>query len=190
MKIMRRLFVISFLLISTTAQSDQLYYGLALINQQLTQEVNVISPASTSTIKETGSGLGIYADYFYKNKYRFNGTISYITYDDLNLTSISFAADYLFPYGSSFTLFTGVSAGGATIQFSGNSVTDVSFGSVYGVQAGAIAFISSGLMLEVGYRYKPANIETEILDPGTQAKIATSTVDELSETYINLVIIF
>jgi len=186
----RYLPALSLLVFFNTAHADQMFYGIALINQQLTQELNVISPASTTTTKDTGSGLGLYIDYFYKSRYRFNATLSHINYDAASLTSLTASADYLFPFGSGFTLFTGVTAGGATIKFSDGSVSDMSFGTLYGVQAGGIAFLSDSVMIELGYRFRPANIETDILDPVTKATIATSTIDELSETYINLILIF
>ena len=190
MKIKRYLSIFGLLLLSNISQADQLFYGIAIISQQLTQEVSVISPASTTTVKDTGSGLGLYADYFYKGHYRFNGTVSYIDYDNFNLASLTASADYLIPFDSSLTFFAGVTAGGAAMKYSSASVGDTSLGTLYGIQTGAIVFLSNGLMLELGYRFRPANIETEILNPATKVLEATSTVDELNETYLNLVISF
>ena len=170
-------------MIFNTANADQLFYGIALINQKITQDVKVISPASTMTVKDTGSGLGIYADYYYKSSYRFNSTLSYVDYDNFNMSTLTASADYLFPIDSSFTLFTGITAGGAAMKFSDASISNTSFGTLYGVQAGAIVFLSNGIMLEFGYRLRPASIETELLNPA-----GTSTVDELNETYLNLVL--
>jgi len=185
MKISRYLSIFGFLLLSNTSQADQLFYGIALISQQLTQDVTVISTASTTTVKDTGSGLGFYADYYYKGSYRFNGTLSYVDYDDFNTISLTASADYLIPVDSRLTFFAGVSAGGAGMKFNSSSVSDMSLGTVYGLQAGAIAFLPNGLMLELGYRLRSANIETDIVNP-----TATSTVDELNETYLNFVIRF
>jgi hypothetical protein len=190
MIIKRYLSILGLLLLSNTTHADQLYYGLALINQQLTQDIQTVSPASISTVKETGTGLGLYADYFYKGDYRFNGTFSYISYNTFSFISLTASADYLFPIDSNFTLFTGVTAGVAGMKFNDASAGDMSLGTLYGIQAGAIAFLSNGIMIELGYRIRPASVETDILDPATKVLIATSTVDELNETYLNLVITF
>ena len=186
----RYLSILSLLLLSSTTHADQLFYGIAVINQKLTQEIQNISPASISTVKDTGTGLGLYADYFYQGDYRLNGTFSYIDYDTFSFISLTASADYLFPIDSSFTLFTGITAGGGAIKFNNSSASDMSLGALYGIQAGAIMFLSNGIMIELGYRIKPAKIETDILDPVTKTLIATSTVDELNETYLNLVISF
>ena len=190
MKIRRYLSIFSFLLLSSASQADQLFYGIALINQQLTQDVTTISTASTTTVKDTGSGLGFYADYYYKGSYRFNGTLSYVDYDAFNTISLTASADYLMPVDSSLTFFAGVTAGGASIKFDSASVNDMSVGTLYGIQAGAIVFLPNGIMLELGYRLRSADIETDILNPTTKALEATSTIDELNETYLNLIISF
>ena len=57
---------------------------------------------------------------------------------------------------------------------------------VYGAQLGGIVFISDNLMLELGYRLRLTNLETEISTaPGT-----TETIDQLNETYLSLVVSF
>jgi opacity protein-like surface antigen len=182
--------VLSILLFFNTAHADQLFYGIALINQQLTQEIKVVSPTSTTTIKDNGSGLGLYVDYYYKSIYRFNATLSHVDYNTASLTALTASVDYLLPVHSNFTLFTGITAGTAAIRFSDGNASDMSFGTVYGVQAGAITFLSNGIMFELGYRFRPANIETDIVDPTTNNVIANSIIDQLNETYINLIISF
>jgi len=190
MAIKRYLSITGLLLISNITYADQVFYGIALINQQITQKIQTVSPASLATAKDTGTGLGLYADYFYNGDYRLNASLTYIGYDTFTFTSLTASADYLFPVNSGFTLFTGITAGGAGVKFSDAGVSEMSLGILYGIQAGAIAFLSNGIMIELGYRIRPADIETEILDPTTKVLIATSTIDELSETYLNLVITF
>lgn len=188
MKFKQFLIILSLLVMVNTANANKLLYGMALINQQITQDINIASSASTITLKESSTGLGIYADYYFKGNYRFNGTISYIDYDDFNITSLTAAADYLIPVNPKFTLFAGITSGGAAMKFSNASLSNTSIGSLYGAQLGGIAFLSNGVMLELGYRMRMSNIETELLNPGGPSDI--STVDELDETYLNLILSF
>ena len=74
------------------------------------------------------------------------------------------------------------------MKFSNASLSNTSIGSLYGAQLGGIAFLSNGVMLELGYRMRMSNIETELLNPGGPSDI--STVDELDETYLNLILSF
>jgi len=187
---LKRLLLASILIVSSSNSmaENTLYYGLAIINQSLTQEVTPTTGSSTTT-ESNGSGLGIYADLFYQNKYRFNATLSYIGYTGFNFTSLTASADYLFPLDSTFTFFTGVAAGGAAMTFDGSGVSDTALGTLYGVQAGAIMFLPANFMLEFGYRIRPAQIETEIVD-STGAVTAQSNIDELNETYFSLIITF
>ena len=127
MIIKRYLSILCFLFLSSATHADQLYYGIALISQELTQKIQPISPSGPlATSKDSGSGLGLYADYFYKGDYRFNGTFSYIDYDTFNFISLTASADYLFPIDASFTLFTGITAGGAGMKFNDSGLSDMS----------------------------------------------------------------
>ena len=190
----KRLLLTSILIISSSnTLAENTLYGIAFISQDITQEIKPTS-GSSSQVETSGSGIGIYADLFYQNKYRFNVTLSYIGHsaintDDFNFTSLTASADYLIPIDSSFTFFTGVTAGGASMTFDGSSISDAAFGTLYGAQAGAIILLPANIMLELGYRIRPAQIETDIVD-GSGAVTATSSVDELSETYLSLIITF
>ncbi len=164
------------------------YYGIAAINQDLTEKITQTTGGTTTT-KSSGSGLGIYTDLFYQNKYRFNATLSYIGYTDFDFISLTASADYLIPIDSTFTFFTGVAAGGAGMIYSGSGISDASLGTIYGVQAGAIVFLPANIMLELGYRIRPAQIETDIVD-SSGAVTAKSSVDDLNETYLSLIITF
>ena len=191
MKIRQYLSIFTFLFIfNTQSQADALFYGIALINQTVTQEIKSVAPAAPSSISidESASGLGLYADYFYKGDYRFNGTISFINYELFKLTSLTASADLLYPLNSAYTLFTGATLGSAAMQFNGGSLSDSSLGTLYGIQAGAIGFFSNGIMIELGYRLRSANIETDIFDAGI--RVATSSINDLNETYLNLIITF
>lgn len=161
---------------------DNTILGVAFISQNVDTEIS----GTGVTTSESGSGLGIYLDKYYKRKYRFNGTLSYITYDDFDITQLMVSADYLMPVNSSISFFGGGSIGGAIQTYSDASLSDSAIGLVYGVQLGAIGYISKNLMLEAGYRLRPTNIETDIVtSPGT-----TATVDDLSETYISILLMF
>jgi len=187
--------LLTFILIASTSNSlaENILYGISFINQDITQEIKPTS-GSSSQVETSGSGLGIYADLFYKNQYRFNATLSYIGHtgsniNNFNFTSLTASADYLIPIDSNFTFFTGVTVGTAAMIFDGSSISDAALGSLYGVQAGAIILLPANIMLELGYRIRPAKIETDIVgSSGTISGI--SSVDELSETYFSLVIYF
>jgi len=162
---------------------DNLSYGVILISQSV--DITVDTGTTSATGSESGSGIGIYADKFVGGKYRYNGTLSYVSYDDFAITSLTVGADYLMPMSSSFALFGGVAAGGAGQKYSDAGFGDMALGLVYGVQLGGIMFVSDNLMLELGYRLRLTNLETEITTPA-----ATATIDELSETYLSLVLSF
>lgn len=161
---------------------DNTILGIAFINQTVDLEVT----GTTLTGSDSGSGLGIYLDKYYKKIYRFNGTLSYVSYDDFDISQLMVSADYLFPVSSEISFFGGAAVGGALQKYSDASVSDAALGLVYGVQTGAIAFINDNIMLELGYRLRPTSIETDIASvPG-----AVVTINDLSETYISLLLMF
>ena len=159
-------------------------FGLAFIGQNV--DVTNKNGATSTTSSESGSGIGIYADKFIDGNYRLNGTLGYVSYDNFIITSLTAAADYIVPLNPSFALFGGLAAGGAGQKYSNSSFSDMSLAMVYGAQLGGIVFISDNLMLELGYRLRLTNLETEISTaPGT-----TETIDQLNETYLSLVVSF
>ena len=160
-----------------------LLYGVAIMNQSA--DVTVGTGASATTTSEDGSGFSIFADKYYRGKYRFNGSFSYVDYDDFYISTAMAAADYLIPYNANITFFAGASAGGAIQVYSDSSLTDGALGLVYGVQLGGIAYVNKNLMLELGYRFRPTDLETDLETTST-----TATVDELSETYLSIMLMF
>lgn len=163
---------------------SNLSWGLAFIGQSV--DVTNKNGATSTTSSESGSGIGIYADKFIDGNYRLNGTLSYVSYDNFIITSLTASADYIVPLNPSFALFGGLGAGGAGQKYSNSSFSDMSLAMVYGAQLGGIVFISDNLMLELGYRLRLTNLETEISTaPGT-----TETIDQLNETYLSLVVSF
>ena len=158
--------------------------GLVFIGQSV--DVTNKNGATSTTKSESGSGIGIYADKYIDGNYRLNGTLSYVSYDNFIITSLTASADYIVPLNPSFALFGGLAAGGAGQKYSNSSFSDMSLAMVYGAQLGGIVFISDNLMLELGYRLRLTNLETEISTaPGT-----TETIDQLNETYLSLVVSF
>lgn len=158
--------------------------GLVFIGQSV--DVTNKNGATSTTSSESGSGIGIYADKFIDGNYRLNGTLSYVSYDNFIITSLTASADYIIPLNPSFALFGGLAAGGAGQKYSNSSFSDMSLAMVYGAQLGGIVFISDNLMLELGYRLRLTNLETEISTaPGT-----TETIDQLNETYLSLMVSF
>ena len=185
MPIKRLLLALALIASSTLTQASQTMYGVSLISQKITQDLKLTGGSSTES-SETGSGIGLYADLFYKRHYRFNGSVSYSSFDNSKILSLMASADYLFPINYNISLFSGFTIGGALLTFNDSGLSDGSIGSIYGLQLGVISTLPYGLMLELGYKIRPANFETEITDPTTGAAVATSTVTELNETYLNM----
>ena len=186
---MKKIITILFMLfISTNVNAESFFdntiIGVSFISQSV--DIEVTGPGSIGLGSDTGSGFGIYLDKYYKQKYRFNSTLSFISYDAFDITQLMVSADYLFPLNPQVSLFSGASLGAAAQKYTDSSVTDSAVGAVYGVQAGAIVFINDNLMLEAGYRLRPTSIETNIASSlGT-----VSTIDDLSEVYISLLLMF
>lgn len=184
---MKKVSVVLFLLlasINVNAENfmDNTILGIALINQT----VDIETTGTAITGSDSGTGLGLYLDKYYKKTYRFNGTLSYVTYDNFDISQLMVSADYLIPASSEISFFGGAAIGGALQKYSDASVSDAALGLVYGVQTGGIVFINDNIMLELGYRLRPTSIETEIVtSPGTVV-----TINDLSETYISLLLMF
>lgn len=163
---------------------SNLSYGIIFISQSV--DVTNTSGASSTTSSETGSGIGIYADKFYKGRYRFNGTFSYVGYDNFAITTFTGAADYLMPVSGNLALFGGVAAGIAGQKYKDSSFSDMSMAAVYGAQVGGILYLSDHFMMELGYRLRLTNLETEI----TTLPASIDTIDQLDEAYLSLIIGF
>jgi hypothetical protein len=163
---------------------SNLSYGIMFISQSV--DVTNDNGTTSVTNSESGSGIGIYADKFYKQQYRFNGTLSYISYDNFIITSLTAAADYLVPVSANIALFGGLAAGGTGQKYNNSGFGDMSLALVYGAQLGGIMFVNDNLMLELGYRLRMTNLETEI----TTTPVSTDTIDQLDEAYLSLVFSF
>ncbi|MDH5473189.1 MAG: hypothetical protein OEY87_03630 [Gammaproteobacteria bacterium] len=181
-KISRAASLFLLFLITGNSHADALFWGISVINQEINLTVNDGTNSTTAT--DDGSGFGIYADSYYQNKYRLNGTLSYVDYTSFNITSATASADYLIPVNAQATFFMGATAGGAGQVYSGSGVSDSAFAALYGLQTGAIMLLGNSVMLELGYRLRYTNLETEFT--GTTI---TSTIDELNETYLSLTIL-
>ena len=177
-----------FMMLSSSVHSESFFnntiIGVAFINQSADFTIN--GPDSVVSGSDSGSGFGLYLDKYYKRTYRLNGTLSYISYSAFDISELIFSADYLYPINSHISFFGGLAAGGAIQKYTASNITDSASGLVYGAQLGAIAYINDNLMLEAGYRLRPTSIETELDSlPG-----AISTVDDLSETYFSILLMF
>ena len=154
--------------------------GVAIIHQDAEIEVSGNGGSASST--ENGTGIGIYLDKYEQQKYRYNGTFSFISYDNFDITDLVLSADYLLPVNHNVTFFGGAAFGGAIQKYSDASLGDAALGAVYGVQVGGIAYMSENFILEAGYRFRPTKLETEVDAPsGTLV-----TVSDLSSTYLSL----
>jgi len=164
---------------------DKTFFGVAFISQSA--ELETTTTGTTTSISETGSGIGLYLDKYLSRKYRFNSTLSYVTYDAFDVGQLMISADYLIPLNARVSFFGGVAAGGAIQTFSDASFSDGAVGAVYGAQLGGILFLNNSLMLELGYRFRPTSgIDTVVLNP---ADTITSVTD-LSEAYFSVLFMF
>jgi len=164
---------------------DSSIFGIAFISQSA--DIELISSGSVITNSETGSGFGLYLDKYVKRKYRFNGTLSYVTYDAFDIAQLMLSADYLMPINGRVSLFGGLALGGALQAYSDASFSDGAIGAVYGAQLGGIMYVNDGIMLELGYRLRPASgIETEVLS----ITDTITSVTDLSEVYFSILLMF
>jgi len=180
--------IFSMLLISKNINAagifDNTIFGVSFINQNVDIEVTTTGSVDNNT--DSGSGFGLYLDKYYKRKFRFNSTISYIGYDTFDIAQLMFSTDYLLPVNSRISFFGGVAAGGAIQKYSDAGAGDSALGAVYGAQLGGIVFINDNLMLELGYRLRPSSgIETEVVGTGS-----IISVTDLSETYFSILLMF
>ncbi len=163
---------------------DNAIMGVSLVNQ--TMEIEVGGSEGSSEYTETGTGLGVYMDVYYRPRIRFNGTLSYIAYDDFDILETIVSADYLLPVNDTLSFFTGLAGGAAVQKFSDSGFGDAALGLVYGAQLGGIIYINEQWMFEAGYRLRLTDIETDIAVPaGT-----TTTVNDLSESYLSVIMKF
>ncbi|MCW8853749.1 MAG: outer membrane beta-barrel protein [Gammaproteobacteria bacterium] len=178
----RTIALLLLLLLATNSYASKLFWGISAISQKI--DITLDDGITTTRTTDDATGFGIYADSYYQNKYRLNGTLSYIDYSSFSITSATVSADYLLPVNAQATIFVGATIGGASQTYSNSGIGDSAFDALYGLQTGAIMLISNKVMLEAGYRLKFTGLETEFT--GTTIM---STVDELNEAYISLTIL-
>lgn len=171
------------LIMSTPVSAANVYYGVAILNQEV--DISLESAGGTLETTDDGSGIGVFADMYYKGTYRFNGTFSYVDYTDFYITSLTASADYLIPIDATFTFFVGATAGGTGQVYDESSFSDMAMSYLVGAQLGGIMLAGDHLMIELGYRQRVTDLETEL--PNISA---VATIDKMSETYISLNIIF
>ena len=121
----RILLVCLLLMASPLSRAADIFYGIAIINQEV--DVSITDAANTTTVSDDGTGIGVFADTYYKGIYRFNGTVSYVDYTDFYITSVTASADYLIPINATFTFFAGVSAGVTGQVYSDSSISDITW---------------------------------------------------------------
>jgi len=163
---------------------DDVVLGVSLIRQ----DVNLTISASGSSIdrSESATGFGVYIDKYYKRKLRFNSTLSYVAYDIFDLTALTVSADYLVPLNQKVSFFAGLTGGPGLQKYSDTGISDASLGLVYGAEIGGIAYVSSNLMIESGYRRKLSNMKTEV----TSISGMNSALDEVNEFYFSFLLMF
>ena len=184
-KIYQAVFFFSFVF-NANAESffDNSIYGVALISQNVEFEID--DNGTITSGSDSGTGLGLYIEKYYKRKFRLNGTWNYVSYDGYYITGLTTSVDYLLPVNNQVSFFGGAALGLAMQKFSDASLSESSIGLVYGAQTGVIGYINRNLMLELGYRYRPTKLETDI----TSTVGMTNTVNDLSETYLNVILKF
>jgi len=186
---MKKLISILFLsLFSSYAQASNMLDGAVFGVSLIRQDVNLAINASGGSIgrSESATGFGVYIDKYYKRKYRFNSTLSYVAYDSFDLAALTVSADHLVPLNQRVSFFAGLSGGAGLQKYSDVGISDASFGLLYGAEIGGIAYVNSNLMIESGYRKKFANIKTEV----TSVSGMDVDLDEVSEFYFNFLLMF
>lgn len=160
---------------------DNLRYGIAVINQNQSLELN--SGGSISTSSQSSTGFAVFAEKFRHQKYRFSGSLGLTSHPDNKIYNATVSADYLYPIDGRTALFGGVAAGGAGQQFDGASFSDISLGLLYGAQLGAAFYINRHLTIDLGYRLRITSLETKI---ASSSDVITTT--GLDEIYLGFVI--
>ena len=163
---------------------DDTVFGMSIINQNVSSTINISGNAAN--VDDSGTGFGIYLDKYYKRTYRFNSTLSYVGYDLFDLAELSLSADYLVPLNQKISLFVGLSVGGGMQKYSDSGMSEASFGFMYGVEIGGIAYMNRNLMMELGYRQKNTSIETGV----TSSSNSLATLDEIDELYLSFIVMF
>lgn len=163
---------------------DNLLFGVSLIRQYA--EMETLVTGATSSLSETGAGLGFYLDKYVQRNFRINGTFSYVVYSEFDVIELMFSADYLIPANETFSFFVGVAGGGIGQKHMNAVASDYALGGAYGAQFGAMKFINENIMVEMGYRYRQSNITTDV---GTTVE-SRITLEQVNEFYFSTLFMF
>ena len=163
---------------------DGAVFGVSLIRQDVNLAIDIQGSAVSSN--ESATGMGVYIDKYYKRKFRLNSTLSYVAYDSFDLAALTVSADRLIPLNQRVSFFAGLSGGAGMQKYNDVGISDASFGLVYGVEIGGIAYVNSNLMIESGYRKKLSNIKTEV----TSVSGMVVDLDEVNEFYFSFLLMF
>ncbi len=159
--------------------------GFALIHQQADVEITSAT-GDRSVYSETATGLGVFAEKYYQQKYRVNAAWSYLPYEQYAISEVVVSVDYMIPLHYNFSLFGGLAGGIALHKFDNSSWSDAALSPVFGAQGGVMLYVNENVFIEAGYRFRSTSLETNVESPiGTEF-----TIDDLSESYISLQLSF
>lgn len=159
---------------------DNYIFGTSLIQQYVD-----IESAANGSSSDTGIGIGLYLDRYYKQKYRFNSSLSYVSYSQFDITGITVSADYLFPAATQFSLFAGASIGAALHKYDEGSFSNSAADAIYGIQLGGIKYLSDNYLIELGFRLKVTDLIIATTLPASK-----TTINNLNEIYFSVLFMF
>lgn len=163
---------------------DDLNFGVSVLNQE--SSLTLKTAGNNIRYTNDATGIELYAEHYYRGKYRYKGSLARIAYDDFDITELVVAADYLIPMNPQFSLFAGGAAGVAVQQFADTGLSDSSSGLLYGAQLGGIYYLNKYFMAELGYRLRFTQLETEV----NGASNSRIELEQLDEMYISLLLMF
>jgi len=172
------------LIMSLPLQADNLLnnlrYGITLLNQDLSFDID--SATGVVSDSQNASGFAVFAEKYSQQKYRFSGSLGLVSYTGSKVLSANLSADYLYPISGRTALYGGMSLGAAGQQYDGNSLSDMSLGLVYGGQLGTLFFINKNLTLDLAYRLRSTDLESNISTSGSS--ITTTRLDEIALGFV------
>ncbi len=176
--------ILLFMSLSVSAQAGSLLknlrYGVGAVNQKLV--FDAVSDTSSVNTSESNTGFSIFAEKFFKRKYRVSGSAEFVSHTDSKIISTTLSADYIHPIDGRTALYGGLAIGGVGQQYNGSSLTDMSLGTLTGAQLGAVFFINNHLTIDLAYRLRRTNLEAEVA--GTNVLITTTDLDALALGFV------
>ena len=159
---------------------DNYLFGASYIHQYADLK------AERGSAAETGNGFAVYLDTYIKHQYRINSSLGYIHYNAFDITELVFSADYLIPIKTSYSAFAGVALGVASQKYKDTTLSNAASGSIYGTQIGIIKYINNSRLLEVGFRQRNTDIQTDI----DSIPVSKITLQSMNEAYISVLFMF